>query len=289
MMSGFYSTDKDIDRRRPGLIVVALGLGLVLLVGPTGTVAGQAAADGDQAGDTRTYTYRADKTQSTALPGQQPTENRSRLQMTWTIEPLDASSCRITVSEAALHRDPGSSPVWITEANQIQAVVHFDPRGGIASADGLSWNVAIRELGGTGWFISELQRLFLYHPEGELTPGTEWTRERSWPAARSTFDLEYAVTDSFRCTGRTTVNGVEALQIEVTAGVRFTGEGELSGYPAVMAMTGTRTATILVEAATGLVLSYEEHEKSSGGIEVEAAAAVVELDGVATITVGIVR
>jgi hypothetical protein len=235
----------------------------------------------------RTYAYRVDKTQITSMPGRDPQEARTRIRMNWTVKPIDSSACSISVSEAGLRRDPAGSSGSITTANNIRAIVRLDERGGILSAEGLSGNAWVREAGGTDYFISELNRLFLYRPEGELAPGAEWIRQREFPAARSSFDLTYTVVDTFHCIERLDREGVPALRIEVASSIIFEGEGPLSGYPATTRMAGLASTTILVEASTGFILSSEEHNEAFGGIDVEGM--VIDLEGRSTTAVEIVK
>ncbi len=218
-------------------------------------------------------TYEISSAQSTAMdvPGMGETVMNSSSTVEIGIESVGERKFMIRVLDASSSSDApddGSMPN-ISELVGLEAMLLLNERGEVVEASGIAGNIYVEELSGVEAYTEELRGFFLYLPEEQVRPGVTWTREYGFTANQMGMELQFEFIDTYRCVEEIVFEGTRALKIELESQISLGGGGDQMGMPMDFALSGTGDGFLIVDAATGMLLSGESKGSMSGGISAQ--------------------
>ncbi len=238
------------------------------------------------AGTAVTYDLTASQTQTIEIPGGGTQGGTSTSTIVFDVASTGAREFQVSVTDASTYSDtPDPSSPDIGNLVGLKSTVTLDERGLLIEATGLTENSYVMEAGGVDDFKETLQALFLYLPEGKLGPGVEWSREYNYPAVQGGLEIQVNSVDTYKCLEETTYEGTPAFKLEVTSEVTFSGSGEQAGQMLDFALAGTGTATMHVDASTGLLLNMESTGALNGVIASSGMEFPMSMQTVSTIKI----
>ena len=163
----------------PGTLAAAA----ILTTGCAGTMAGKGTAPNVwPAGTTVTYETISEQAMSATGPMGDMTTTTTET-MVLMVEAVGPGMFKLTITDTDMGTDAPSQVSGETRDIHaligLESLVQLDARGLITNATNLENNTAVTENGGAQVLQENLQRHFLYLPEGRMDPGVEWTREYS--------------------------------------------------------------------------------------------------------------
>jgi len=223
-------------------------------------------------GTTVNYVSTSAQGQIMDIPGMGEVPSNSSSSTEFAVEAVGEREFKVSVTDASVtmdQPDPTGMMPDVSTLVGLEAMFSLNERGEVVEASGIAGNPWVEFQGGAEAYTEELRSFFQYLPEEPMRPGVTWTREYSFTANQQGVELMFEFADTYRCVEEIIFEGTRALKIESEQEISLGGGGEQMGTPIDFALTGTGDGTIIIDAATGMLLSSESKGSMSGGISAQ--------------------
>lgn len=259
----------DARRNLTAALAVLALMGSACAAGGAGSLA---ALNVWPAGTTVNYVSTSAQSQAMDIPGMGEQASNSSSSTEFAIEAVGERQFKITVTDASINMDqpdPTGMMPSIDTLIGLEAMLTLDERGEVMESSGIAGNPWVEYQGGAEAYIEELRSFFQYLPEEPLRPGVTWSREYGFTANQQGLDLNFEFVDTYNCVAEIIFEGTRALKIESKQEISMGGGGDQMGIPVDFALSGTGDGTVIIDAATGMLLSNESKGTMTGGISAQ--------------------